>query len=309
MKSRKKLPLLIAEALDQDSAQANRATQIRQIAINLAARLEASLEMIHVENISIFYEPRFGSFFKEYREAQLKKLQKLAISSLLKIRTVFFSGDPVSEIVRRCAKTDQYELIALATHGRKGLNRMVLGSITEEVIRTSKIPVLSIGPSLKAERGQSGNQIKLKLLVGTDFGKCSIRAEAYALDLAIRLEAEVILIHCLYESFDPILKAAFTAHRRRGELTEMYEQWKQSALQKLEKRKKRFEAKGIEVTIQLEEADLTASEVILAEINRSKANFVILGTHSRNFLSATLLGSSARAVILKSTIPVITVRT
>ena len=299
---------MIAEALDQDSTQANRATQIRQIAINLAARLGASLEMIHVENVSIFYEPRFGSFFKEYREAQLKKLRKIATSGLIKIRTVFFSGDPVKEIVRRCAKTDQYELIALATHGRKGLNRMVLGSITEEVIRTSKIPVLSIGPNLKPERSQPRNHEKLKLLVGTDFGKCSIHAEAYALDLAIRLEAEVILIHCLYESFDPILRAAFTAHRRREDLAEMYEQLKQSALQKLEKRRKRFEVKGIEVTVQLEEADLRASEVILAEIDRSKAGFVILGTHSRNFISATLLGSSARAIILKSPIPVITIR-
>ena len=306
MKSKKKLPILLAEAIDLDKTQKSRANQIRQFSVSLATRLGITLEMVHVESISIFYEPRMPSFFSEYHEEKIKMLRNLTKSSVIKIKSIFLTGDPLAEIIHLCSKSNKYELIALATHGRQGLNRMVLGSVTEEVIRRSKIPVLSIGPNLKPEKTKLNDKKKLTLIVGTDFSKCSIRAEAYALDLALRLQAKVILIHCLYESFDPVLKLAFTERSRRLDLSEMYEKLKSLALQKLNKRKKRFEARGIEVTSVLDETACGASEIILAHISGQNGDLIFLGTHSRNLIKASLLGSSARAIIIGSPIPVIT---
>ena len=306
MKLKSKRPILVAEAIDRDKNQKSRATQIKQIAISLATRLGTTLEMVHVENVSIFYEPRMPALFSEYREEKIKMLRHLAKSSFVKIKSLFLSGDPLTEIIRLSSKSTKYELIALATHGRKGLNRMVLGSVTEEVIRRSKIPVLSIGPNLKPEKSKLNGNGKLTLIVGTDFGKCSIRAEAYALDLALRMQAKVVLIHGLYESFDPVLTLAFTERARRKDLAEMYEEIKKSALQKLEKRERRFKTKGIEVISVFDESVSKASEIMLSYLSRESGDIILLGTHSRNFLTASLLGSSARAIILGSPIPVIT---
>ncbi|MFT4978035.1 MAG: universal stress protein A [Myxococcota bacterium] len=52
-------------------------------------------------------------------------------------------GEPASEIVA-CAEEGGHDLIVMGTHGRRGLARMLLGSVAEQVVRSSPIPVLLI---------------------------------------------------------------------------------------------------------------------------------------------------------------------
>jgi nucleotide-binding universal stress UspA family protein len=61
-------------------------------------------------------------------------------------------GSPDKNIVER-AKTEGVDLIIMATHGRGGLSRMFLGSVTDQVIRNAPCPVLAIPPYL-AEMGE-----------------------------------------------------------------------------------------------------------------------------------------------------------
>lgn len=58
-------------------------------------------------------------------------------------------GSPSRNIVER-AKTDGVDLIIMATHGRDGLSRMFMGSVTEQVIRNAPCPVLAIPYSAEA---------------------------------------------------------------------------------------------------------------------------------------------------------------
>ncbi len=55
------------------------------------------------------------------------------------------SGYPVEEILK-VADTKQADLIIIGTHGRKGIDKMVFGSVAEKVIKSAKIPVLTVSP-------------------------------------------------------------------------------------------------------------------------------------------------------------------
>jgi len=68
-----------------------------------------------------------------------------------KVRAEAVWGDPLKEILRAAGEGD-YDLIIMATHGRQGLSRFLLGSITEQVIRRAPCPVLAVRAKVAEER-------------------------------------------------------------------------------------------------------------------------------------------------------------
>lgn len=70
-------------------------------------------------------------------EVRAEQLRHAGFSVAVEVR----AGTPVEEIVRY-VEEDDIDLVAMATHGRKGLNRLLMGSVTEEVLRSVSVPVL-----------------------------------------------------------------------------------------------------------------------------------------------------------------------
>jgi nucleotide-binding universal stress UspA family protein len=62
------------------------------------------------------------------------------------VRTLVRVGDAATEIVR-CARDEQADAIAMSTHGRGGLDRLLHGSVAETVLRTARLPVLLVRPA------------------------------------------------------------------------------------------------------------------------------------------------------------------
>ncbi|HZD40977.1 MAG TPA: universal stress protein [Terriglobales bacterium] len=62
-----------------------------------------------------------------------------------RIRRVVHLGEPYKMILN-CAREEKADLIVMSTHGRSGLPRLMLGSVTEKVLRSSSCPVLAIPP-------------------------------------------------------------------------------------------------------------------------------------------------------------------
>ena len=86
----------------------------------------------------------------KYREAlldeaerHLEELRAARFPSGAKVRRAALVGDATREIVA-LAETEAADLIVMATHGRSGFARLVLGSITEKVIRAAACPVMVI---------------------------------------------------------------------------------------------------------------------------------------------------------------------
>lgn len=61
----------------------------------------------------------------------------------LEVRALVRSGNPAEEIVD-CARRERVDLIAMSTHGRTGLRRVLLGSVAEAVVRRARRPVLLV---------------------------------------------------------------------------------------------------------------------------------------------------------------------
>lgn len=68
-----------------------------------------------------------------YRES----LQQNGVSA----KVAVVPGDPAEEILRK-ARSGDFELVAMATHGRSGMDRVLMGSVAEAVVRSSPVPVL-----------------------------------------------------------------------------------------------------------------------------------------------------------------------
>lgn len=63
----------------------------------------------------------------------------------VKAKGMVVQGDPSEEILK-AAKEQDADSIVVGTHGRKGLDRVVFGSVAEKVVKTSTIPVLTVRP-------------------------------------------------------------------------------------------------------------------------------------------------------------------
>jgi len=97
--------------------------------------------------------------------------------------------------VTEAIENSHADMIVLGTHGRTGAQKVVLGSVAEEVFRKSPIPVLTIGPH--ARTGMHGAARFRRVLYATDFSAESKVAAPYAVSLAQENQAQLILMHVL----------------------------------------------------------------------------------------------------------------
>jgi len=87
----------------------------------------------------------------------LDRFKKKYFLSPDKIHTKVVSGDPSEEIIGY-VETEDIDMIIMGTHGRKGLNKIVFGSVAERVVKYAPIPVLVINPYQERNRGRLSDQ-------------------------------------------------------------------------------------------------------------------------------------------------------
>ena len=94
--------------------------------------------------------PPVALYEDQEKDAQAK-LADIAKQKLggLKHETHVYTGDVIASILAAQAK-HQPDLLVMATHGRRGLVRMFLGSVTEAVVRKATCPVLTIREEIPA---------------------------------------------------------------------------------------------------------------------------------------------------------------
>jgi nucleotide-binding universal stress UspA family protein len=87
-----------------------------------------------------------GGFFEKMEEESNKKMDELLTPDLtegVSIQRMISRGTPFLEIIR-VAKEQDSDMIVLATHGRTGLAHVLMGSVTEKVVRKAPCPVLVV---------------------------------------------------------------------------------------------------------------------------------------------------------------------
>jgi len=103
-----------------------------------------------------------------------------------------------SDEIARVASEEGADLVIAATHGRSGLKRFLLGSVTERLMRTLPCPLLIVrGPDQVADINIEQPFRFKRILVGIDFSTDSALALKHALSLAQEFESELILAHVI----------------------------------------------------------------------------------------------------------------
>jgi nucleotide-binding universal stress UspA family protein len=123
-------------------------------AIELASQNGAELVALTVvprypknyfDGAAVFTVEDIARIEKQWAEAAQETLDavaKRAKAGGVKVKTVTVSSDLVAEAIVNAAKKHKSDLIVMASHGRKGIKRLLLGSETQHVLTHSELPVL-----------------------------------------------------------------------------------------------------------------------------------------------------------------------
>jgi nucleotide-binding universal stress UspA family protein len=117
-----------------------------ELATALARDSGATLIIAHVEEPPMAYGG--GEFYYGVEEPDREALRKalceiVPADPAVPVVHKLLVGDPAESIVQ-LAKADEVDLIVMGTHGRKGLTRLLMGSVAEAVVRKAGCPVLTV---------------------------------------------------------------------------------------------------------------------------------------------------------------------
>ncbi len=84
-----------------------------------------------------------GELLRSDAREAVKRVEQLAAATPVDVETAVVDGSPSREIIRY-AEENGCDLIVMGTHGRGGIDRLLLGSVAEKVVRGASIPVLTV---------------------------------------------------------------------------------------------------------------------------------------------------------------------
>jgi nucleotide-binding universal stress UspA family protein len=111
------------------------------LAASLAREHDAQLLLVYVVPLpAVMYGPPPASYLNHLLEALCRMRPS---DPKVRVRCLLVEGDPATEILS-AAREGNCDLIVMGTHGRTGLNRLLTGSVAEEVVRKAPCPVLTV---------------------------------------------------------------------------------------------------------------------------------------------------------------------
>lgn len=118
-----------------------------ELAKDLGAKLGSEVVLLHVYQLPVYTYPglepaALPGFHAEVSAAASRAVQQLSAQTG-GLRALLREGDPANEILA-AAEDENVRMIVMGTHGRRGLAHLFLGSVAEQVIRKSNVPVLTV---------------------------------------------------------------------------------------------------------------------------------------------------------------------
>jgi nucleotide-binding universal stress UspA family protein len=209
------------------------------------------------------------------------------------------AGDPQTTIIDQTLST-KADLIVMGTHGRRGFKRLLLGSVTEAVLREAPCPVLTVPPQASAQ-GSEAVTFK-RILCPIDFSPSSLQAMGFALNLARQADGRVTLLHVvewLAEEDLPRASAHFNVPEYRGYMAADAQERLRSLVAE-------------ESRTWVEIADVVefgrAHREILRAAEKKPADLIVMGAQGRGGIGLALFGSTTQQVVRGAQCPVLTVR-
>jgi nucleotide-binding universal stress UspA family protein len=203
-------------------------------------------------------------------------------------------GDAAPEGITAYVEEQEIDLVVMGTHGRRGVQRMLLGSVTEEVVRTAACPVLTV----RSDTAANAQQAVRRILVPVDFSDASQIAVRHAAELADTYDAQIDLLHVVEQVAYPSAYGVDPGYLSPQEILPRVE----ATLGDVAREEIGFDR--VQVSAMVGYAPLT----ILDYVDENDVDLVVIATHGRTGLDRMLLGSVAERVIRRSSAPVFVVK-
>ncbi|HEY1467396.1 MAG TPA: universal stress protein [Candidatus Acidoferrum sp.] len=264
-------------------------------AIALARRYDARIYLAHVITPDPFQfaEPQLAqATYEKLRQAAEEGITDILISGKLRgvPHEVLMEEGNVWPTLDKLITEHEIDLVVVGTHGRGKVQKILIGSVAEEIFRQADRAVLTVGPGVK---GDTAKEVDLKsILFATDFGPGAEKAAAHAFSLAQEHDARVTLLHVIESA------AAYTeesvARQREINIVRM----------------KQLMPEGSENWCKPEFRVTFGSvvEEILIAARESRADLVVMGAKARRSLAGHVPLTTAYNVVTKAACPVLTVR-
>lgn len=205
-------------------------------------------------------------------------------------------GHPVAAILE-AVRAESADLVVIATHGRRGFERMLLGSVTEKILRKAPCPVLTVPPAFAgaAVWPPAGG-----VVCGVDFSPSSRNALTHAATIARNARVPLTVVHVVEvagEEDIPELAHFNVPEFRRAVMAEARERL-DAVVREL----------GADPAPEAVLVGGKACRHVLDVAAKRHAGLVVVGATGKNVAERALLGSAASEIVRAATCPVLTVR-
>jgi nucleotide-binding universal stress UspA family protein len=266
----------------------------------LAKQYECSLEFVHIIDQPL-RDATPEQIILPSPDSIRKDLESVAARYEIDAPVSFnvLTGDPVQRLLR-ISERDPDAVIVMATHGRSGVVRALLGSVADKVVRGASGPVVLVRPTSEGSSTTLDVPLVLVALDGSDFAQRSL---PYAVDIARRSGAKLHLVRVV----ESLWTLAYPTSPYDGATPDPYviqeldEQLTADATRYLTDVAARLREDGVDVTWNVAKGR-PVDEINLAA-HAVNAGLIVTTTHGRGGVSRMFQGSTATGLIAHSIVP------
>lgn len=198
------------------------AHQALKVAITLSQNFGAKLYLVHA-SVATPWGAETGPLPVEVLDAELEadkeEMQQLVQNEpelrVLSPRVVVAYSEPIN-LIQGVSTEEGIDLIVVGSHGASGLERLVLGSVAEAVMRHTTCPVMIVGPNCTVEQHPFRS-----VLFATDLKTTGLRAAQYASALAERFHGKLTILHVADPNFEDHKKVERVKNHIQQQLAEL----------------------------------------------------------------------------------------
>lgn len=215
-----------------------------------------------------------------------------------RVKRTVEQGKAAEAIIEKAA-LDKLTLIAMTTHGRSGLNRWLLGSVAEKVLRATTNPLLLVRAN---HQGRAGGEADLRsIVVPLDGSELAERVLPTAVEIAKKLRLEIFLLRAYSNPYKPFVG------RGGHHANELMKDVRDEARNYLEAKIAELTKRGVEqISYLLQEG--VAADQIVSVANHTPGGVIVMSSHGRSGVKRWVMGSVAETVVRHSETPVLILR-
>lgn len=258
--------------------------------LSLALEFEARLVLAHIT--------QYDALAYETAKSQLLELVPPELRARLNFEIIVKAGDIRAELLA-IAEEKEIDLVVMGSRGRSYFERLLLGSVTERLLRKVHVPILTVSHLDPGREIHKPGIVPLdRILYATDLASGSEAGLEFSIRLAGGLKAHLTVVHVV-QAFD----AAFHGIETAAYLPDYSAELRVRAEERLNRLVSLVSDGSVPISTMI--ADGVPYETINSIAERNNADLIVINLQGKGRIERALLGTTAERVIRTAAVPVL----